>query len=64
MDDALLMRVLHRVADVDHQLDALAGTESVAVAVFRDRDAVHELHHEVRPPGLGRARVVHPRDAG
>ena len=38
VDDALLMRVLHRLADRDEQLQPLAGGQVLLVAVLRDRE--------------------------
>ena len=58
---ALLMGVLHRLADGDEQLQPGPHGQSHAVAVLRDRLALHELHHEERLAGPGRAAVV---DAG
>ena len=37
MDDALLMRVLHGLADGDEQLQPLAGGQVLLVAELRDR---------------------------
>ena len=56
------MRVLHRLADLDEQLEALADRQLVLVAVLGDRLALHQLHHEVRPPAPRRAGVEHARD--
>jgi hypothetical protein len=64
VQDALLVRVLHGLAHLDEELQSLARREVALVAVLRDRDAAHELHHEVRPAGLGRAAVEHLGDVG
>ena len=38
--------------------------EVLLVAVVRDRNAADQLHHEERPPALGRAGVEHVGDVG
>ena len=43
VDDALLMRVLDRVADLDEQAQPLACGELVLVAVLGDPDPAHQL---------------------
>jgi hypothetical protein len=63
VDDALLVRVLDRLADLHEQRQARAPVERVLVAEARERSAVHVLHHEVRPALFGGARVQHARDA-
>jgi trans-2,3-dihydro-3-hydroxyanthranilate isomerase len=62
VDDPLLVRVLHRRADLEEQPHALAHAQAALVGVRGERDAVHALHHEVRFAGLGGARVVDARD--
>ena len=62
MDNALLVRVLERMADVDEELEAVARRQVVRIAVLADRNPAHQLHDEVRPPRLGRARVKDLRD--
>src|SRR5690349_11312392 len=62
VDDPLLVRVLHRLAHRDHQPQPLARRQALAVAVLRDRLALDELHHEVRPSEVRLARVVDPGD--
>ena len=69
MDDALLMRVLDGLADPDEQGQTLAGRQPVLVAVIRDANPAHQLHHEIWPSGgraarikhLGDVRVIHQR---
>ena len=34
------------------------------IAVVDDRDALHQLHHEVGPAAVGRAGIEHPGDVG
>ena len=48
------------LADLDEQLQPLAGGQVVLVAVVGDLDAPHQFHDEERPAGLGRAGVEHP----
>ena len=69
VDHGLVVRVLHTLADLDDEVEPLTIRQVVPVAVLRDRDALHVLHHEVRTalqrgPGivnLGDHRVVHQR---
>ena len=69
MDDPLLVRVLHRVADRDEELQPLAQGQVVGIAILGDRHALDQLHDEVGPTALRRAgiedlgdvRVVHHR---
>ena len=53
--------VLHRPADREEQLQPLAGRQLVLVAELGDRDALDQLHDEVRAARVGGARV---EDAG
>ena len=48
MDDAALMGVLHRIADVGHQLDAFPNRQPARVGKFSERRAVHQLHRNER----------------
>jgi hypothetical protein len=69
VDDPLLVRVLHGLADQDEQLQPFPGREAMPVAVLGDGHALDQLHHEVRAAGrraagiedLGDVRVVHHR---
>ncbi len=45
--DALLVRVLDGLANLDEQIDPFLGGEIGLVAVIRDADAAHQFHHEV-----------------
>jgi hypothetical protein len=49
MNDALLMRVLDGLANLDEQIEPFLGGEVGLVAVVGDLDAAHQFHHEVRP---------------
>ena len=64
VDDPLLVSVLHRLADRDEQLQAGLDRQPFAVAVFGDRLAADQLHHEERLAGLGGAAVVDAGDVG
>jgi hypothetical protein len=48
VDDTFLVRVLHGAADLDEQVQALAVSELLLLAVIGDLDATHQLHHEDR----------------
>jgi len=57
MDNALLVGVLHGVADLDEQLQPLFGAQSVGIAVVGDRDALDQFHNKVRPSCLSSSGV-------
>jgi hypothetical protein len=62
VDDALLMRVLHGLADLDEQLQAFPGGQFGLVAILGDLDAADQFHDEVGAPALRRAAVENFRD--
>ena len=62
VNDALLMRMLNRVANLHEQIQPLARVQLVLVAIIRDPNAAHQFHDEVRPAGIGRAGVEDARD--
>ncbi len=62
MDDPLLVGVLHRPADREEQLQPLAGRQLVLVAELGDRDALDQLHDEVRSARVGGTRVEDASD--
>jgi hypothetical protein len=62
VDDAFLMRMLDRLADLNEELQTFAGRQTVLIAIVRDPDPAHQFHHEIRPPFLRATRVQHPRD--
>ena len=62
VDDPLLVGVLHGLADGDEQLQPGPDGKPMLVAVVGDRHAAHQLHHEERLAGRGRAAVVHAGD--
>ena len=64
MDDALLMRMLDGLANLDEQVQALGQGALVVFAVIGDPNAAHQLHHEVGSAGAGGAGVEHPGDLG
>ena len=58
VDDPLLMRVLDRLADRDEQLQPLARSSGWFWSQYSVIGTpAHQLHHEVRPAGVGRAGV-------
>jgi hypothetical protein len=69
MDHALLVGVLHALANTDEQRDARIGRHRMRIAVRGDRAAGDELHREKRMPvgggvgieDLGDGRVAHLR---
>ncbi len=48
MNRKVAVRVFHRVADLQEQVQPLADAEVVDPAIFGDGNAIHELHDEVR----------------
>ena len=64
MDDALLMRVLHGLADLDKQLQPIRRRELMLIAVSRDRLTANQFHNKVGPSTFGGAAVVHFGNAG
>src|SRR5437762_821790 len=46
MNDALLVSVLDRLANLDEELEPGGGGEVMLVAVIGDSYALHQLHHE------------------
>lgn len=60
---ALVVRMLHRLADGDEELEPRARGEPVFIAIVRDRGPAHQLHHEVRAAALRDTAVEDPRDA-
>ena len=64
MNDSLLVRVLHRATDLHEEANAFAHREAMRRGVRGDRVADHVLHHDVREPRIGGARVVDVRDVG
>ena len=61
VDDAPLMGVLDRAADVDEQPQPVIDGEPVLVAVVGDRDASDQFHHKV---GMALKRGPGVQDAG
>ena len=54
--------VLHGRADLAEERESFDESESVLVAIIRERDTLDQLHHEERPSGLGRPGVEHLGD--
>src|SRR3954464_8392717 len=69
MNNRLLMRMRHRIANLKKQQQSLLERQLVFVAELRDRAARDTLHHEIRSTHisgagikhLGDVRVIHPR---
>ncbi len=69
VNDPLLVRRVHGMADGGEELEALADGQAARVAVFDQRRAVHQLHREVGAPfgrragveDAGDRAVIHPR---
>jgi hypothetical protein len=64
VNDGFLMSVLNAFAHVHKQFQPVAGVEPVTVAVSRDRNIRHVLHHEVRCALRRGGRVEHLGDGG
>ena len=64
VDDQALVRVLDGGADVGEKAQAGGDVQVPVGAVLRDRQPVHELHHQVRPAIAGDAAVEQPGDVG
>ena len=64
MDDALLMRVLHRFANLDEQLESLSRIEPVLIAEVGHAGSADQFHHHEGPSAWRGAGVEHPGDTG
>ncbi len=64
MNGEMAMRVFHRVADLEEEVEALTDAEVVGPAIRRDRNAVDEFHDEVRITAGGGAGIQDRRDVG
>jgi hypothetical protein len=63
MNDALLMRVLNRLANLGTNSPSRCRRgQRVLVAVVGDPDAADQFHHEVGPTGLRRPGIEHLGD--
>ena len=62
VNDALVVRVLDGVTDIDEQFEPLRGRQTVLVAEFGDGHAFDQFHHEIGPAGVRRPRVEHLGD--
>src|SRR5579862_7884617 len=66
VNDAAQMRMMHRIADLGHQFQPLAGGEVMRLDVAVQPLALDQLHRKERLESKcrgGRAGVVHLRDA-
>lgn len=61
MNDPFLMSVLHRLANVQEQLETLFQRELALNAVGGDRNPAHELHHRVGLASANRNRWLRGR---
>src|SRR5207248_214887 len=64
MDDALLMRMLNRLAHRKKELKTLSNAKTMMVAVLCNRNAIHELHDEVWVSPLGYVGIQDVSDIG
>ena len=64
MDDGLLMRVLHAFAGLDEKFKPIPDLELLLIAILRNRQPGHVLHHEVRLALWRRPSVKHLGDGG
>ena len=49
--------MLNRVANRHEEFEPLTSAQVGLVAILRDRDTLHQFHHEIRTPRLRRTRV-------
>src|SRR3989442_1482153 len=64
MDDALLVRVLDRLADFDKEIEPFFGWKLVLIAVLGDLDPPDQFHDEVGPARAHTARFPLIRPSG
>ena len=62
MDDALLVGVLHGLADPHEEFQPLPGIEPVLITVAGHGNALDQVHHKEGPPGFRGPGVQHPGD--
>src|SRR5262245_37790353 len=55
VNDALLVGMLHGRTDVKKELQSILRREIRLVTELRDRQALHQFHHEVGATGLDRS---------
>ncbi len=60
--DALVMRMLEGPTERDEQSQPLVQVQLVSITILGDGNPMHEFHHEIGTPGLGRAGIEHPGD--
>ena len=61
VNDAFLMRVLNRVADLQKQVDAFVDAHALVIREVGDRLALDQLHREPRSAMLGGSHVQNSR---
>jgi hypothetical protein len=64
VDNQVLVRELHGLANAGEQREPLRGGEMAVLAEFVDGDAVHVFHGQVEIAGLGDSAVEQPGDVG
>ncbi len=64
VDDAFLVGMLNRAANLREQIEPLRRAQLVLVAVFGDPDPTDQFHDKVRPARLCRAGIQDLRDVG
>jgi hypothetical protein len=64
MDDSLLVRMLHRAANLQEQLQALRSGEMILIAELRDSDAADQFHDEIRSSSRRGSSIKHACDIG
>jgi hypothetical protein len=62
VNNHLLISVLDLLIHRNEQLKALTGRQIVRFAILGDRHALHQFHHEERPPGFSGASIKHAGD--
>src|SRR5947208_10482801 len=64
MNHPFLMRMLDRLANLNEKVEPFPCRKLFLVAVISDLNPLPQFHDEVRPAGVRRSRLEHPRDIG
>ena len=64
VNDAFLVRVLKRGADLDEEVQPFLDAQSRGVAILGDRHALDVFHHEIGPARFGQSAVQDLGDIG
>src|ERR1039458_7001421 len=59
MEPASLMGVVDGVTNIAKEFQPLPRFQLMAVAILRNRETTHVLHHEIRHAGVGRPCIQH-----